>query len=529
MTLTYEELKTETDNTFKDRTLVDWKAASDYRGITQRSQKDFDWLLSMYPRKIEKLSEMLADSKDAEMQIFLTTKIARIKDKFATCIKEVQMRKDVDVVRTNLHDQAVYYIDYGRADDTGNGLSTGAAYKTITKYTTTEIRTPGDIAYVRAGVTWPQGTLAVDITFDEDGTPDLYISIIGCDSVTNDPWGDASDVKPIIDFEDGAYQCTLNGDNYWHIDRVDFMQSADSLGCFYCTAAYNNKLEDCVIRDGASSSVEGLNLSNASIVLSGCSFSDCDGISILITNAYALIDNCTIDAGGAVGSTYGVFLTSGSNVDIVDTTIAGSNAFDTAEVYARYSSRVRMRNVTFGASETLTVLDSSEMFSEDHDGTFENQLTKYSNGTITRGTASPRSGGADSFAIMAPDSSCGLNSPLKLENNPLSGAFKIWLTAAEHTVTVYARDPDNWATQPGNSGGEETFYIQASYLSNGASAARSLSTKSAQDSTGDAAWVGYTTTFTMAREGWAYISVVLAAYESGKTMEVDIKPVAVVS
>ncbi|UCE36667.1 MAG: right-handed parallel beta-helix repeat-containing protein [Thermoplasmata archaeon] len=523
MTLTYEELKTETDNLFKDRTLQDWKDQSVYRGITQRSQADFDYLIPMYIKKTDKLMEMLVNSTDENEQAFLTAKIARIKDKFATCCQEVKMRDDGDVIRTALHDQADYYIDYDNGNDSNDGLSTGNAWKTITKYTTTTVRTPGDRAFLRANIVWDQGTEAVSIGFDEDGTNENYISIIGCDSVNNDPWSDGDDTLPIIDFEDATYGSILGSDDYWYFERIILKQSNYSSGCIYCNACFHIYFKTCTISDQNAVGIEGILLRSSTSTFENCTFIDNNGYSIYISDGgYNIIKSCTFNGGSDVSTNYGIYMLQGGTLFIEDSTFGITTSHDNADLIADRGSVVYAKNCTW--TITPSVANDSRIYSEDDDANFESQVFTVTAGTVTRGTSSPRSGGADSFAIMAPSSSCGPNNKLTLSDNPLSLDFKIWLSAAEHTVTIYARDPDDWATQPGNSGGEETFYIQASYLSNGASAARSLSTKSAQD-TVSGSWIAFTTTFTMAREGWAYIGVYLATYEAGKTIEVDIKPV----
>ena len=542
MEYTVETLTTEVLNTNKSLTLQDWKDKSDYRDITKRSQKDFDDLLPMYVKKINGIREQLRGDwavtiipfngekiktpqelgdELTEQLTFFINKEDRLKDKFATCIKEVEMREEGQVIRTDLHDQANYYIDYDNGNDGSDGLSTGNAWKTITKYTTTTVRTAGDIAYLRAGITWDQGTEAVDIVCDEDGNDDNYIKIVGCDSVTNDPWSDSSDVLPIVDFEDASYQMMMNGDDYWYIERLDFRRSTDGSGLVYLINNANCYLKSCVFRDLTTTSDDGLYCNQSEGTVDSCTFYNCVGVGVRLYAAKLHIKACTFNGGGDT-TDYGIYA-SGSWAEVEDTTFGDTTTFDTADVRARYGSIVYCRNCTFGT--TTSVATGGMIFAEDGDGIFEQSWMQSSAGFIQRETTVVRGGGANSSARMSASSPCGPNNPLTLSSNLLKGDFQIFLSAGQHTVTIYAtRGATDWTTEPGNSGQEETFYIQASYLSNGASAARSLSTKSAQDISDDANWTAFTTTFTMAREGWAYITVYLQAFENpGTYIYVDLK------
>ena len=128
--LTKEELTAEIDKDPNFTVLedADWIAKSEHRGITQRSQKDFTWFENLYPKKITAIREELANGvqvdvgegmtkaeySDAydEKLAYLTAKEARLVDKLAAVINEQRLRKDKVVVRTGIHDQANYYIDY---------------------------------------------------------------------------------------------------------------------------------------------------------------------------------------------------------------------------------------------------------------------------------------------------------------------------------------------------------------------------------------------------------------------------------
>ena len=392
-----------------------------------------------------------------------------------------------------------------------------SSWKTINQYTTTTVRSAGDIAYVRANQTHTQN--AADIVFDEDGTLDSYISIIGCDATTNDPWNDDSDVKSIIDFADSAYGFAIIGDDYWWIERLDIRQSADGIGMMYLTAT-GTYLKSCDFSD----SVNKANIYFAAcinVIVDSCTFKDC-GIPLLNMTAqtYVTFKNCTFDAGSVRGATYAITITYGTCF-FDSCSFAPSNIFTTACFnLPTAGTRVYLRNCAYSGTLTGTFPGGSYIFSEDDDGTFESQSITTYMGVITRGTASPRAGGADSFATMTPNANCGLYYPLILGME--SGFAKVWLTASvQKTITVYARTGSAWDSAL--TAGEA--YLKCSYLSNGASAART-EVNSTEQITNDAAWTAFTVTITPSRTGFAYLWFYLAEYEDAtEYVDVDIKPV----
>lgn len=537
------ELQAEADETYKNLTLQDWRDKSAYRGITKRSQKDFDNLIPMYVRKIGNIRRQLRGDWSAtltpivggklkkpeemgnelmeEIQ-YLLDKETRLIDKFATCVKEVQMRKDGDMIQTELHDATTKYIDYIGGNDGNSGDDKDNAWKTLTKYTTTEIRTAGDIAYVRANVTWAQGTETADITFDENGTDDDYISIIGCGKVSDgdvDPWADDNATKPIIDFESAAYQILVSNVDFWYLERLDIANSDETDAMVELSFAEGWYLKDCDIHDHVNAGEEGIIITQSVVTIDGCTFEDCQASSVKVSSGSLYAKGCTFTDGAGVGTVQGI-LVYGGPIYLEDCTFSGTFASGDLNIIA---TEIYARNCNWSASGN-TITNGGKLYSEDDNTTFESQIFTSLDGIVTRdiNAGNLHGGGANSSAKMDPSSTCGPNSPLTLGGNPLNKDFKIWLSAAEHTVTVYANRVDSdWAVEPVAA----NFYIQASYLSDGESAARSLSTKSTQDIANSDTWTGFTTTFTMAREGWAYIRVSLEKHELGKFVYVDIKPV----
>ena len=544
---TLQDIKAEitADPAYKNLTQEQWLAKIQMRDLTRRSQKDFDTWKEMYPRKITAIEERLAAPREitvalrdadgklrsdaeilAEMKVeeqWLLDKRDRLLDKLAAVLQEESYRRDEVVVRdpASIHNAADYYIDYDNGNDANDGLSPEEAWKTITQYTTTTVRVPGDRAFLRAGITWDQGTEATDIVMDEDGDVDDYIAIIGCDATTNDPWGDADDTKPIIDFEDANYEIKIDSDRYWWLERLDVQNSADTSGAIYVTNTDGTYLKACDVSGGTSDAVEGIACATDSGItrIEGCAFSGTFGNAIqALYGARADVNNCIIDA-GAVATLTGVYATLGGGIHVTNSSLAPSNAFATASVRATFGGFVYLRNVTFG-TETYSLSGTSTIFSEDNDGTFESHYYWDSYGTISRATTSPRSGGADSYAIMVPTGYCGPLAPLRL-GDPLNGFAQLWLEAGSYTVTAYARVGTAWDSALD----ADEFSFTASYLSSADTADRTEVTSSEQIAN-DTTWTAFTMAVTPARDGYVYVSADVKEYEdASEEVWVDIEPV----
>lgn len=504
------------DKDYKDLTDNEWDAKTTYRGLHERSQIDFDYLENLYPKKIEHARLMIATEKDVEMLAYWVAKEARMLDKLACVIEEQRLRKEEFVVRLNTHEAADYYIDYVGGNDSSAGTATGTAWKTISKYTTTTARVPGDRAFLRAAITWNQGTEATDIVFDEDGSIDAYISIIGCDSVTNDPWGDASDVKPIIDFEDASYNILLSTDDYWWLERLDVKRCGDGVGCVYIQISNYVYFKDCDFSDNASAGGVGINGIQCIATIDGCTLEDIGSKAVYVQQGgYCFVKDTTITAGTGINTDKAFEAEKGGMIDAVDCTLVAT--FATADCFAETGSTIRLRNVNLSGKGN-NISTASILLSEDNDATFEAQVTTYPHGTITRGTTSPRGGGADSFAIMAPDADCGLNVPLRLGDR-VAGFARAWKTAGSYTATVYARVDSAWDSALSAS----EAYMITSELDNAGTAAR-VERQSAQTIDNDTTWTAFTTSISPAREGWVYFWFYLAEYEDAtEKVDVDIK------
>ncbi len=510
---------------YKDLNQSGWETKIQYRAVHVKYDEDLQRAIDGYVRKIPLIREQITQhiiEGDTWHAGKRKLDLDRLLDKLACCLEEQTLRKDGSVTRTPHHTD--YFIDYVNGSDGNTGLSIAQHWKTITQYTTTTVRSAGDRAFLRANTTWAQGTEAVDITFDEDGTIDAYIELIGADSVTNDPWSDSSDVKPIIDFEDGSFQCTFLSDDYWKLTLLDIRQSADGSGLVQVNVSRIIVFVDCVFRDNASATVEGLRIIGSSVVkVSGCSFSDTDGAAIQTSagSSCSITNNTIIDAGSIVGATIGLDALSGGMIDIIDSTIAVTNAFDTASVKATSNGRIRMRNVTFG-TETYSIATDGRVFSEDNDATFEEHIRKFAVGDIERDTGTVRGGGADSSAKITPNSGCGPNDPIILGDR-FSGFSRIWAANGSYTATVYVRVGTAWDSALTSS----EVYMTTSELDNAGNATR-VERTSTETINNAGSWTALTTSITPARTGWIYFWVYLVEFEDAtEHIFVDIKPTVI--
>jgi hypothetical protein len=58
-----------------------------------RSNEQLVFLLKMCPEKIDRIQVLLVNEKDPDSIKTLTDKIERLKEEYAVCIKEIEMRK----------------------------------------------------------------------------------------------------------------------------------------------------------------------------------------------------------------------------------------------------------------------------------------------------------------------------------------------------------------------------------------------------------------------------------------------------
>lgn len=432
----------------------------------------------------------------------LREKVLRIADKWHTVKWEIEGRSRGFFNRTPVG--TTYYIDLDGGNDGSDGLGTGTAWLTLEQYTTTTSRTAGDIAYVRANTDEIPGA---DIICDEDGWNSALIYIIGCDSVTNDPWSDGSDVKPIIDNNSGSYGLRFETDKYWQVERLSFKNSSSSSGAVFVERNVYTLLKDCDFIDNS----RGVVISRRSTIHAvGCLFEDNTTAGVQSEGGKGLFETCTFDA-GAGGQTYGVSASYGIDAEFIDCSFGQSNAHGTNDIYIVYIGIVTLRNCAHNAS--FNVGEGAVICSEDDDGTYAaGQITTRA-GTITKDTGI-KTGSADFSLKFEPNGNCKAYSPLSPHGgtsdlSKMKSPFVVEGTASTAiTCTIPIRSLGTWGTYPINT----ELYIEASYYDSGADAGRST-IASTQVLSHASNWVNFTVTCTPLRDGPIYIQVYLKLYE----------------
>ena len=396
-----------------------------------------------------------------------------------------------------------------------DGTATTTPFVHLNQFTTDTARTAGDILKVRANQTHLYA--GIDIVFDEDGNANNMIEIRGCSS-TDDPWGDGSDVKPIIGFGDTSYQLYGLFDDYWKFTRLECIESADSYGNLQLRRTYNWIIDSCVFRDAGEA---GLYLDGAYIALiHDCSFYSNTSKNLYVSSSRFKCVGCAFD-GGAATTDYGLYINGLSIGELIDCTFGSSSAHDVDDICFVYlPSRIYARNCSFaGSISFLSGAFGAFLRSEDRNQTKGAHQTLYHNGTIEKDTSVVRSGGASSSAKMSPNSYCGLYYPLTIADDFCSGDSKLWLPAEQKTVTIYLRT-FGYTSLPT----ADELYIEASYLDE-ATGGHRATVQSTQTVSANDTWTAFSVTFTPAQEGWVYVTVYLKKYESNSGVYVDIKPV----
>jgi len=519
-----QELKTEVSKIepLQDRNRDEWESSISSRDCDVKYDYALARALESYAKKLPILRQYILDTEGDEylsdIRQQAIEKVDRILDKAGCCIKEQELRSKRLVSRKPHH--TTYYIDYGGGNDSNTGLSTGQAWKTLAKYTSSTVRTAGDIALLRANVTWTPSAI---VNFDEDGTKDAPIYMIGCDSVTNDPWGDGSDVKPIIDFQDLSRYLSFNTDDWWWLKRLDIQKCGASTGAVFINNSNYWTLEDSKVSDGLNSTIEGLQFSGNYVLrrIYGCEFENTGGTAIFANSGNYEIRNTIINPGTGAGCYEGIYCL-GGKIDFHSVQFASDGqTFTRSQIYAVQGFRINGDAVTCGVTTDIVFQTPFAGAYVQMGGWPDSDGAYYRDryGVITKTTTSPRTGGSQSMAKMEPTSEVGLYAPLTL-GNPSTGFTPVWVGAGSYTATVYARTGSAWDTAL--AAGE--CYLKCSYLDHATNNTRTF-VQSTETITNDGAWTAFTCAISPAAEGWVFFWFCLAEYEDDtEYIEVDVLP-----
>lgn len=390
-----------------------------------------------------------------------------------------------------------------------DGSAIGQAFAHHNQATTDTARTAGDTIYTRANLTYTYAGL--HITFDESGTPNSYITLLGCDSVT-DPWSDGSDVKPIIDFGATAFHTFLQR-NYWKILNIEFTGSTHGFGALYSTGFWGI-VEKCRFQGNTQS---GLTVRARTYTVIDCEFYDNTGRGIYAYTSNPRIIGCTFN-GGTGGTAYGLYAPHAGQTMVSNSTFGSTTEHSAADLYTA-GTAVRGKNIILDSSTEVFVAYHGSIKIIDNEQTKGEWKAWYWNGQSTKISA-PGGGGFNSSDAeeITPNSSCGSEQPIYFLGGDWLEGMELYLPASQVTVSIKAQC-SSWASIPTNS----EFYFELLYFA-GATAERSsaVSTEvfAANDTTKE-----FTITVTPNSAGIAYLRGVLKDYEDGtETIISDIIP-----
>jgi len=442
----------------------------------------------------------------------IEAKIRRLSEKLRATRLEIIGRKEHQLIRNPIG--TTYYIDFTDGNDENDGLGIETAWKTLEKYTTVTARTPGDIVKIRAATTEiPVG----DIVFDEDGTLLNPIKIKGC-SISDDPWGDESDVRPIVDFNSKAYCMYFSVANGWDVEHMDVKGStinswsASGNISITNTVAWHGK--DLRLYDGT----------GAGLFIFRTSFAVLED-SELYNNTFA-----------------GVRLEMFSTPQVFRCKFNGGANQDVG--IAIYGAAVYCEECEFGQT---TPHITSDIGGVDGEGVFKackfNKFNFWIYSSLGSNIAflfwedcigTPSLCGAklhDQFFVLKdtatlPQGKTGYSLKMYWANSTYAGLgirpglslanpnhyypIRLWKAAGSYTIKIKVRATEAWTTYPT----ADELYLAARYYdeANTYSVATAKSTQVISDGS---TWVDFEVSITTGREGAIYLDVILDKYESG--------------
>lgn len=537
MALSKIELTQLVEHYSKHDPFANWKRRDDqlhFRSLYVKHDYQLDRLGPMYSRKLKRIIEHYdfmrqgldniptAELADALMNV--ENKIRRIAEKVRDTDMEIRGRQ-LDTVKRNPIGTE-YFIDLTAGNNANTGLSPAQAWRTMEQYTTTSVRSPGDIAWVRAGTTELVG--ANDINCDEDGTAAQPIYIIGCSSGSGsgsdavDPWGDDDDTKPIVDFNNGAYTWYFNDDLAWEIERIAVRNSNDngfdSSNVSILTTT-SIKFRSCAFYDRANT---------AGVTLSGCrvrgargTFIDCDfygnrshGLH-LDSQGEAMCYRCRFDGGattqdyGVGGMGHGYFEECGFGQttahDLSDLATGGGEMIFKACDFNDFDIPIGFATMTAvyweDCSGTPTA-SGSQWTTEFRTGKYEDEVPVGDSGLSRYSVRMAW--------LRGNYDDTGEGVGMALSRLSYFGPMRLWLAAGSYTIKVKIRADAAWASYPtaGQLYLAARFYDESSSYSVG----ESFSDEVLDDGTD---WVDFEVAITTGREGPVYLDVILDKYEAG--------------
>jgi len=395
-----------------------------------------------------------------------------------------------------------------------DGTTPGTAFCHIRQATVDEIRSPGDIIYLRRGQTHTYA--GVDIHFDEDGDVNNLITLMGDDGTG---WPDETGLaKPIISFGDAARRFDFYDDYFWKISDFELIESDSAYGAarFYHAVMVIEKID---FHDNDPGGRGCTIMGGRNVLVYKCTF-----YNNLYTNCYVnysaglVFKECSFD-GGPVTTDRGIWCLE-NVITLIDTNFGVTTPHDTCDIQIYSWGIVRGRNVRLASPTKVSFPPhhgkESYVRIEDYGGTKLDNRGFYQMGNIIRDTAIVRPEGAPSSARMEPNSFCGLNLPLEL--CMFSEEFSRWLKAGARSCKMYVRC-SGWTVLPT----ADELYLEVLYYDT--VEAKRASVKSTQAVTANDVWAELSVSFSLNSDSPCYANIVLKRYEAGAKVYVDILPI----
>jgi hypothetical protein len=294
------------------------------------------------------------------------------------------------------------------------------------------IRVRGGQTHVYAGI---------DITFDEDGTVNAYIELKGIYTAAGDDnWGDGDTTKPVIDFDNTAFQIAVGSDDFWKFASLEIIQSTDTNNGLLLANVDGGIVSDCDFHDNGAG---GILVSGGGTRIENCDFVDNGIYNIRSISGIVIINDCVLN--GGIGGTQNGLSLRGTLALITNTTFGVTTEHSLGDIWQDTGAgRVAGRNVILDSTtpvrgqssdkawEAYVRIEDSQQVHKAYDG-YEFA------GNVSRSTAVERSGegGTDWSLLGEPNSNCGSEQSLYIIGDWIRG-MPIYLDGTSQTITVYA-------------------------------------------------------------------------------------------
>jgi len=400
-----------------------------------------------------------------------------------------------------------------------DGTAVGSEYAHHNQALTDTNRAAGDIVKTRVATYTYAG---VDIVVDDDATVSNRLTLKGA-SIADDPWSDASDVRPIIDFAETNNDFNLLFDDYWTIEHLAFTNSTS-------TIAVNISIVDGLIIDdckfygnGNGTGDSALRLNNSpGAIIRNCIFDNNFGVSLdMSSQGLTLIEGCTFDGdtvGGGNGTNYGLDHT--GMIYIRDCIFGATSAHAIADIRIGGGYIHGRNNKLNSPTEIATLEYGNHVIMEDDEQTHLAFRYWQFTGDISRTVTVNRSGaGGTSWSILGePNSNCTLYESLYIIGDWLDGV-PIYLDGTEQTITMWAYADSTGGTWTPNA---SEFLFELEYYNGVADWQVEVTTDTFA---AENQWESFTITITPGAAGPAYLRAALRDYSAGGKIYIDPHPV----